>query len=157
MAKKALISLLLLLTYSLGFAHNFIPHSHDTDTEAHLVAHEKGEHHHHHHAVKHSESNHKHVSHGDHYDKGFYDLLLCFMHDSHDHQNDCKDQHYIPAKTNTVTMNKFQANKLVAVLFSFDLEIEKSEFTSDHYFNSDIAYLSPSIEDTPLRGPPSNS
>jgi len=53
MVKKAFISILLLLTYSLGFAHNFVPHNHSNETEEHAINHENEEHHHHHNSVKH--------------------------------------------------------------------------------------------------------
>ena len=158
-AKKIIISLLLLFAYSLGFAHNIIPHQHDAESKEHIVEHDGHHHHNHSHqhkTVKHSHTDHQHISHGNHYDEDFYDLLVCFLHKA-DHQDDCKDQHFLPANSNRISINKLQANMLVAVLFSVTTETEQSELTSDDQVDTEKTYLSPFIEDIPLRGPPSNS
>ena len=153
--------MILLLTYSLGFAHNIIPHSHDSETEHHEENHEHEGHHHHHHHHHHSTSkqltaNHEHITHGNHFDEGLYDLLICFLHEAHQ-EDECENQHYIPANTNRIIINKLQVNKLVATLFSITLESEMSELISENQIDSETSYLSPSVEDTPLRGPPSIS
>jgi hypothetical protein len=147
---KIIISLLLLLTYSFGFAHNFIPHNHVDDSENHVNFHGENGHHHHNND---SNVNHEHISHGHHDTEDFYDLLFCYSHDTHNHENDCEEQHYMPAKTSRISLKKSQTNKVVAVLFSLILKKEINEnyvITSD--FNS--IYLSLQTESTSLRGPP---
>ncbi|MBL4593305.1 MAG: hypothetical protein JKX68_05740 [Flavobacteriales bacterium] len=154
---KIFISIILLLTYSFGFAHNFIPHSHDSETEKHEITHEKDGHNHHQHnnTTKHLNSDHEHISHGDHYDESLYELLVCFMHEAHQ-GDDCKDQHFTIAKPNRILANKLQINKLVATLFSIALEYE-NELVTYYQVSSNIAYLSQSIEVPSLRGPPAIS
>ena len=150
--------MLLLLTYSLGFAHNFIPHHHDVDTEVHEITHEKnGHHHHHHNTSKHLNSVNEHISHEDHYDEDLLDLLLCFLHKAEHHENDCKDQHFLPAKSNTLITNKLYANELIAVLFSLNTETEKNGSISSFTIDPEVSCLSLLIEDNSLRGPPQYS
>ena len=149
--KKLIISLLLLLTYSLGFAHNFIPHQHEDGVEDEITKEKKG-HHHHHHAIK--KSNHEHISHGNHYDEGLYDLLVCFLHESDNQEYKCNNHHFVLAKPNRVVINKLQVNKLVTILYSITTELEQDEKFPDYNIDSDISYLSPTIENSPHRGPP---
>lgn len=152
-----LISLLLLFTYSLGFAHNLIPHNHNSEPKEHIIMHEDGhQHHNHQHKnVKHSHSDHEHVSHGDHYDEDLYDLLVCSLHKTDHQEDDCKDQHFSPSNSHRIIINKLQANMLAVILFSVTTETEQSELISDDQIDSEKTYLSSSLEDTPLRGPPS--
>jgi hypothetical protein len=147
---KIIISFLLLLTYSFGFAHNFIPHNHVDESETHVNSHGEDGHHHHH---DNSSVNHEHVSHAHHDTEDFYDLLFCFSHDTHNHKNDYKEKHYILAKTSRISLNKSQTNKVLAVLFS---PILKKENNEDYFSNanSHFNYLSPQTENTSLRGPP---
>ena len=158
MTKKAFISIVLLLTYSLGFAHNFIPHSHSIDEENHAITHEEdGHHHHHNHSTKHLTSDHEHISHGSHYDETLYDLLVCFMHDTHNHENDCEDHYFLAVNSTRNIITKIQANKLVTALFTIISETQQNEFITDYFPNLEIAYLSPPKGESPLRGPPKNS
>ncbi len=155
--KKIIISIILLLSYSLGFAHNFIPHHHDVDTEAHEHVHANDNHNHHHHhgSEDKSHNDHKHISHGDHYDEGLYELIICFLHDANHHEDDCNNHYYISAKSNNSLSSKSQQLKLVATLFALTIEVEQPELTSRFNVNSTTFYQSHSIEDSPLRGPPS--
>ncbi len=156
--KKIIISIILLLTYSLGFAHNFIPHHHDTETEIHKHSHEdEGHHHHHHGSEEKSHEGHEHISHGDHFDEGLYDLIVCFLHDANHHEDECDNHYFIPTKNSNRKTQNSQQLKLVAVLFSLSVEITQPELTTNLDVNSSIAYRDPSMEDSPLRGPPSIS
>jgi len=155
MTKKAIISILLLLTYSLGFGHNFIPHNHDTEKEEHVDSHEKNGHHHHNN-ITHLNVTHKHISHGDHFDHGFYDLLVCFMHEAHQEES-CKENLYFPSKSSRFIVNKLQTVKLIYLLISINLESTNSGLFSGVIVNSTLDYLTPNIESSPLRGPPSIS
>lgn len=153
---KVIISLLLLLTYSLGFAHNLIPHSHEVETENHIAEHDNEGHHHHHKAVEHSHGEHEHISHGDHFDGGVLDVLLCVLHETNHPEDDCKDEHFLPANSNRIIINKLQTKQLVTILFAIETEaIELDLLVSSQVVEK--SYLSPSVEDTPLRGPPSKS
>jgi hypothetical protein len=153
--KRLIISIILLLTYSLGFAHNFLPHNHDSETAVHEHSHEENEHsHHHHNAKEQTQQEHEHISHGDHFDEGFYDLLICFLHDADHHEDECDNHYFIPAKNNNPLTNQSEQLKLVATIIGLTVKIEQTE--SAYYVdpNSTICYRSPSIEDSPLRGPP---
>ncbi|PCI99590.1 MAG: hypothetical protein COB15_03775 [Flavobacteriales bacterium] len=154
--KKVFISIILLLTYSLGFAHNFIPHHHDVETEVHEHSHENDGHNHHHHGSEEkSHEGHQHISHGDHYDEGLYDLIICFLHDANHHNNECDNHYFIPAKSNNSLSSKSQQLKLVATLLALTIEVEQPELTTYFNVNSTTYYQSHSIENSPLRGPPS--
>lgn len=153
--KRLSISIILLLTYSLGFAHNFVPHNHDTEITVHEHSHEESGHSHHHHAAKEqAHQEHKHISHGAHFDEGFYDLLICFLHDADHHEDECDNHYYIPAKANNTSTNNLLPQQLVATIIALSVEIEPTELTYNIEVNSRINYRSPSIENSPLRGPP---
>jgi hypothetical protein len=157
MTKKAFISILLLLTYSLGFGHNFIPHNHGTEKVEHVAAHENnGHHHHYHNNVTHLNVTHKHISHRDHFDHGFYDLLVCFMHEAHQEES-CKENHYVPSKSTRFIVSKLQTVKPIDLLISINLETTNSGLFSGVIVNSTLDYLTPNIESRSLRGPPSIS
>ena len=132
--KKGIISIILLLTYSLGFAHNFIPHAHNTENETHPHSHQNDEHSDHHHNVTKSlNGDHKHIPHGDHYDKGLYDLIICFLHDANPHQDESKHDFYFPLKTNNKLSSKWQKFQLIATLFLLITAAEQTDITD--YFN----------------------
>ena len=148
-----LISILLLLIYSLGFSHNIIPHQHGVEIEIHEHSHEKNEHsHHHHNSAKKIKTEHQHVAHGNHFDESLYDLLICFLHESHQ-DDDCVTQYYISAKTNRTNINKLQVNKFITILFSIILENE-DRLATGYQIYSNIDYHSQAIEVTSPRGPP---
>lgn len=155
--KRIVISFFLLLTYSLGFAHNLIPHQHDSETEKHSHAHDNKHEHHHHSEPKKSKVEHEHISHGDHFDEGFYDLLVCFLHDADFHTDDCNTHYIAPTKTHRSLTNKSQKTLFVATLLAVTIEVEQPELATYFNVNSIIFYHSHSIEDSPLRGPPSIS
>lgn len=153
--KRIIISLLLLLTYSLGFAHNFIPHQHDSETETHDHAHDDKHEHHHHNGISKLAVDHEHISHGNHFDEGFYDLLVCFLHDADFHSDDCNNHYFIPTKTNNTSSERsLQLFAIVNTLFATTLETEEASSLNflDAYLTSN--YRSLSLVDSPLRGPP---
>lgn len=91
MKKRVFISLILILTYTVGFAHNLIPH--------HSDVHEFGNHtevahnhaHHVHDDINSLEEDHSHVEHGDHFDEGLLDYLICLFEGVH-HHHSCEAQ-----------------------------------------------------------------
>jgi hypothetical protein len=156
MYKRVAISFFLLLTYSLGFANNFIPHNHNNDKGSHVISHKKNGHQHHHHnsTTKHS---HTHQNTSENNNTGdFYNLLLWLMHDAHQH-DDSEEQCYLSNKTSRILDNKIQANNLFAVRFSVFAETERSKLITNYIMKSEGVHLEPPIDSTPHRGPPSIS
>lgn len=84
--KKSILSFLLLFTYTIGFAHDFIPHYHIEDVHFGV-----GNHDHHSHVSENSNST-EIVEHGNHLDNGIYDYLVCIFsegsHSNHGTKND---------------------------------------------------------------------
>ena len=144
----------MLLTYSVGFAHNVIPHSHIDETHEHSGSHEA--HSHHHHPNENVHQDHDHVAHGDHYDEGFYDLFICFLHEAEHQEEDCEGHFYISTKSNRV-VNKLQSNLFIAVLFSLVSETDGYNDSTEFDLNLADSYRAPSIVETPHRGPPSET
>ena len=70
---KLIISIILLLTYSFGFAHNLVPHCNDSGEESHNHA---PNHNHHYHADEEEiDSAHSDIAHDDHFDEGINDFI----------------------------------------------------------------------------------
>lgn len=88
MAKRTIISMILILTYTVGFAHNLIPHCTDNHPNAvHLETHNHA--HHIHASDDHSAEGHSHVEHGDHFDDGFLNYLVCLFEGIQHHDSGC--------------------------------------------------------------------
>ena len=154
--KRIIISFILLLTYSLGFAHNIIPHQHDSETHTHNHSHDNAHDHSHSNSLAHND--HQHVSHGDHFDESLYDLLVCFLHETDFKTDECNIYYIAPPKTNA--SSKAQTQQLLAVISTlFELVSDSENTPSKHIVGNDSTkdYLSPSIANSPLRGPPSIS
>tara|TARA_B110000967_G_C18768568_1_gene501800 strand:+ start:422 stop:880 length:459 start_codon:yes stop_codon:yes gene_type:complete len=147
--KKIIISLSLLLVYSLGFAHNFIPHCHDVN-EA-FVEHSDLGHHHHQHAAEHvhAEENHQHVSHGSHMDENLYDFLVCILFEM-EHQEHGSVFHYLPLAEKLVTENQ----TILAVVAVSSLSSINNLSKPKNNVVIVSGYFSPLINELPLRGPP---
>ena len=150
---KTIISLLLLLTYSLGFAHNLIPHCHNSESTEHIVEHDGHHHSHQHNTIEHSNSDHEHIAHKGHLDEGIYDYLVCLIHETETPESECEIEHCFTVNVND---NNLKLNKLQStiVLFAIFQPIPKDETTQSYAGYDEIRYLSPPIEDSPHRGPP---
>ncbi|MEQ9187733.1 MAG: hypothetical protein RLP15_08355 [Cryomorphaceae bacterium] len=158
--KRALISLLLLLTYSLGFAHYLIPHCEANNIEHQVAAHEGNPHHHHEHhqhAFDDKHIDHEDIVHNDHLDGGVYDLVVCLLGDMEHPYQDCNLQHYLLSKTNDNVDIRLTNAKLVSILLTVFGFTDSNKALSE--FSSEVATvcLSPPIGDSPHRGPPSLS
>ena len=155
--KKAFISVLLLLTYSLGFAHNLVPHCEElTIGEQQSSSH----HHHEHHQHSSDEENalaDQHISHNDHFDLGVYDLIACFLSEMEHPGNDCHFENCFLLKTSDDLTKQFSKTKIVIILYSVLGLLDQNESLSE--YNSEFAeqYLSPPLGNSPNRGPPSIS
>ena len=154
MNKKVLISILLLITYSLGFSHNLIPHTHNVESEEHTIAHQKGEHHHHYHQNETRKQGHEYITHGDHYDENIYDLLVCFLHNADEQKEMCSFELYIPSPSNRALANKIEKVKLLAILAALSTEIEQPKIIFSEFTYLKIKSSPSPIENSPLRGPP---
>jgi len=157
MSKKVIISIILLLTYFLGFSHNIIPHTHDSKSEVHIA---EGEEHHHHH---HNKSNHhqKHIdhaqiTHGNHFDEDLFDLLVCFLHTADDQSKDCDDHFYIPTEHNRILTNN-QKVILLATLVTLSFKTVDVILISELFSIAELKATPPLIINSPLRGPPTFS
>jgi hypothetical protein len=143
---KPFISLLLLLTYSFGFAHNLVPHCTDFTNENHTASHN-------HHTTE-ADDEHSHITHNDHFDEGFYDYLVCLVHETETPESECSEEHCFTINNNPNFLKT--ANKLhtTIVLFAVFQPIVQNEPIT--YFSTDVEinYLSPPLEDPPHRGPP---
>ena len=146
---KIIISLLLLLTYSFGFAHNLVPHCSDFSTENHNNTHN----HHSHTSGEEQNAEHNHITHNNHFDEGVYDYLVCLVHETETPESECSVEHCFTMNANDNSLKKL--DKLQAIiLFAVFQPIVQDEAIESYFDNTEISYLSPPIEDSPHRGPP---
>jgi hypothetical protein len=153
--KRVVISCFLLFTYSLGFAHNLIPHC-----EASNIEHQENSHHHHEHHQHDSDDkdiDHEDIVHNGHLDAGFYDYFLCFLSDTEHPIHDCNLNHYLPANTYDKVDTELSKAKFIAVLITVFSTTEQDEALPKTRSEFASIYLSPPIGDSPHRGPPSFS
>ncbi len=156
--KSALISILLILTYSVGFAHDFIPHCTELHTEiaGNLDVHHDGSHNHSDHEVV--DTDHSHIEHGDHYDDSYLDFFSCVLEVNNHHQDNCDNcevEYSSSVFKNDVKKNSFDGLdelKSFQVYFSELLTETKSVIKTDTPFNF---YTNGFIPLCPHRGPPS--
>ena len=152
---KPIITVFLLLTYSLGFAHNLFPHCQELISGEYQASH----HHHEHHQHESGEGTnpeHEHIIHEGHFDAGIYDFIICFLSEMEHPANDCNIENYVPAKAND-NLKELTKAKLIAVLFTLFRFTEQFE-TLLEYSRADVTiYLSPLLDNSPHRGPPSLS
>lgn len=149
---KLIISLILLLTYSFGFAHNLVPHCTDSGEENHN--HSPSHNHHFHFEGEAINSEHADIVHDDHFDKGVYDFITCLVHESESPEEECSIEHCFTFSTNNFSLddiNKIQTAILLFVVFQPIVQNELIEYFS---IDVEINYLSPLLEDSPPRGPP---
>lgn len=152
--KKTIISLLLICSYSFGFAHNLIPHCTTPHSLGNQI--ETGHHTHDHHAHEEHHSNekdHSHVKHGDHFDHGFLDYLVCLLEDVHHDDSSCDLECYTPI--NEYKSSEYEKNQNLepiivnsSVVWSFEASLP----TINRIVLSGISKLS--VKQDPDRGPP---
>lgn len=149
--KRFISSLFLLLVYSLGFAHNLIPHCHDVN-EAFADHSELGHHHHEHSEIHdHDGENHEHVAHGSHVDEGLYDFLVCILFEM-EHQEHGSVLHFLPT-----TIKVVNSTQPFLVVLSNLSDVQEFDFIKPTFKTTVTpGYFSPLIGALSLRGPPSN-
>lgn len=154
---KVIISLLLLLTYSFGFAHTLIPHQEKNDVSINITF-QENEHHHPHHEHRTDENtgkDHKHIQHENHFDESLYDLIACFLCELEYPSNNCEVQHYIPEKTREDANRNFTKAKLTKLLLAIVIGAGQIDPKSEYDEKSNNNYLEPPLNYAPHRGPPS--
>lgn len=154
---KSVISVFLLLTYSLGFAHNLIPHCQELAIgEQQNISHHHHEHHQHEPDVKLS-SELDHIVHEGHFDENIYDLIACILSELEHPADDCHNSQYVPTKSNNDLTKQLSKVKIVAILFSVLGFTNQSKSPSEYSCEVAVQYSSPPLDNSPNRGPPSIS
>lgn len=150
--KQSTFSLVLLLSYSLGFAHNLLPHCSNPDqfSHSHHQSHE------HHSEELSNEVNDEHIAHDNHEDEGFYDFFLCLLSEV--------DHHYHYELNTDFTFSKISQLNLDFLKVKIDaVQSDESEqrvftfFTPSLEFNIHQNYSIPFIGHQNHRGPPYSS
>jgi hypothetical protein len=146
--KKTLISFLLIFAYSIGFAHELIPHYHAED--GFLIG-EKAELHHH---VSPKDRDFDDIFHADHLDDSFLDFLVCII--SHSEHSSHSNSEIIHQGIDT-SIDKFIASDAI-VLIENDENIlvpyqKSTKVNSKPYATDWIGHSSVHSR----RGPPKNS
>ncbi|MBD3636585.1 MAG: hypothetical protein HUJ25_04530 [Crocinitomicaceae bacterium] len=158
-ALKSIISITLIFTYLLGFGHSLTPHC-EINCDG---VEEKHEHDHEHHQHDHDDlaiDEHDHVSHGDHFDEGWMDYLVCLFSDIEHHGSGCHAEH-IPSQENVQFNNSVDQDSdknqtsAFAIFIEYELIGQKLATTSNRVngpprrFESQACLLT-----LPQRGPP---
>lgn len=148
---KLIITILLLLTYSFGFAHNLVPHCNDFTEESH--DHSSNHNHHFHSEGEELHDDHIDIAHDDHFDGGLFDFITCLVHESELPEDECSVEHCftINPSTSSLKINKIQTAIILFAVFQ-PIAQDEADFLSTS--DVEIKYLSPPLEDSPHRGPP---
>jgi hypothetical protein len=150
--EKLIISLLLLLTYSVGFTHNLVPHCCDTPPHENRTTT-----HHHHSATDEQIAEHDHVTHNDHFDEGIYDYIICLVNEADNSETKCSVEHCFTINSNVFSLKKMNTLQTAVVLFAVvSIPVEDAPI-SNFLKKEELAYASPPIENSPHRGPPTFS
>lgn len=148
---NSLVSLLLLLIYSVGLSFVLMPHNHSV--EQHNLTHSSDSIHHQHHQHEPGDADHQHVKHDNHFDHNFFDYVLCLLSDI-EHAAGADHQHLL-VKKNTKKLLKISDKTSLTYsnhldFFSNDFNKIKSKFGPKPLSK----YLTPPIYYRLVRGPP---
>ena len=157
--KKVIIATLFLLTYTIGFAHNLIPHCSAACGELPVAAHqETGHHHHAHHEHDHGEdSGHDHIEHNGHLDGGLLDYVVCLLSEMEHPATDCQIEVCLPASTANTVPEALSNVTCIALLYSVFELAEQDEPLQAGHSEAVTSYTAPPIAECPHRGPPTPS
>jgi hypothetical protein len=108
---RVITAVFLLLSYSVGMAHDFIPHCHEANEEHHHNTHN---HNHDLHGDEHHDDNHQHFPHQNHLDEGLLGLISCLLGEA-DHPIDASSQRCLPGQQTTFSAKK----PVLTLLFSW--------------------------------------
>jgi len=154
---KIVISLLLLLTYSFGFAHSAIPHVDGGHANLQSQTEAVSDHSHAHHQHDEGEtlaSNHEHLSHDNHFDASVTDYMLCVLNDMENKDANCNVLQYIPIKRSNKNLENLSNMAIIAMAYSFIIILEQPVENAIHFSNEATFFKSPALENSPNRGPP---
>lgn len=147
--RKSIISLLFLLTYSAGFAHNLLPHAHSNEYLIDVFDHKEN---HHLHKVADNIFDHKHIAHKGHYDNLLIDFLICLITESnHTSSGNFEILHSNTSVYSIKNISKFNNSFLQATCIQL-LENRVSAVSKKR--EGTFFYLAPQVNNTYLRGPP---
>lgn len=132
---KPFISVLLVLTYSLGFAHNLIPHCHELMSETHSSEHHSANH-----------SSHE-VS-----EEGFLDLIVCIFSEL-EHSSDILKFERTD-DTDKSFFSDLAKVKTLAIVAAFFHLVEVEQETPKTHNEQLLVYHAPFLVNTPSRGSP---
>ncbi len=147
---KTIISLLLLLTYSFGFAHNLVPHCGEFANENYNEI----QHYHHHKGGQDKNPEHQHIQHNDHADEGIYDFIVCLANETDDSGTECTIEHCFTFNSTDTSLKNISKLQTAIILFAVLQPIIQKEVITPSFTAIEINYLSPLIENSPHRGPP---
>ena len=142
----------------MGYAHVLIPHHQEIAVVENTLASTEGKHPHHQHNQKLDTSgNHNLISHENHFDEGFLDLLVCLISEVEHPGNDCNLDFYNFANPKFVGHKELTKTRFVAVFIALFVLSEQNLKIAKYTFDNDLIYQSPSLHIAPNRGPPSLS
>ena len=150
--KRTILSLVLLLSYSLGFAHNVLPHCSNPDQfshshcQTHVHHNEEGLH----------DIGHEHSAHDNHEDEGFYDFLLCFFSEVDHHYHYELNTDFTFSKISEINLD-FLKVKIHAVLTEVQKPRVFESFVSTREVEDSSTYSIPIVGHERHRGPPQMS
>ena len=142
--RKIFISIVLLFSYGLGFAHNLVPHSHEEE-DHHERCHQPV-------VVADHHDDHSHISHQGHIDEGFWGFMMCILVDL-DH-NEANLQ-FMMLKNLNWSAEPLQIALHLTELIKIPEGSSIIPVLSMSYFDpGDAHYSSPVVDHPVLRGPP---
>ena len=150
---KALLSCLLVLTYSIGFTHNLVPHC-SGEVEHVDVSTESVHHHDHHEHNQNDASDHEHIVHKNHLDLNYLDLVLCLLEDVEQDASHCGQEHCFVLYSKILSLKDLPSTQLTYILCSFIQSTDVIDLQSQYDLGICYCYQSPPIEKSPHRGPP---
>lgn len=141
---KTILSIFLLLIYSIGFAHNVIPHHHSYEVEEHLLNHQ------HVNVVDLDEDD---ILHESHLDDSFVDYVLCLLSEIKHPSSYHVDHHFISFPKEDASSKVFISKAIVVSAIILEKPSPNQSFTlvRTPYFTN---YLSANTTSSPFRGPP---
>ena len=151
--KRVVISFFLIFSYTVGFAHSVIPHCDNLLNGNHIHNTAEGHNHQHHDHSDFSHKDHEHITHGNHFDKGIYDLLICLFSDLEHGESECNMQHNNPIEP-SIEYNQQEYIKFISIFSTISGDIKEIEQQRLSKL-SESAYYSPELSAQSLRGPPS--
>lgn len=156
---KLIISIFFLLTYSVGFAHNIVPHCAGESDHYLTSTSEDGHHHHSHHNHENDDidKEHRHIVHEDHYDSNFFDYVVCLLNDTEHHGIDCQQELCFIPNSEVFSVKNLIVSKFLLLVKLYKPIVIEDEQSYSIDVNLCSIYLSPPIESCAHRGPPTFS